>query len=365
MLRKRLLIPVLEPLARDDTFDATLDFPTADLDDALAKLPTAAEIAALKLPGPVPAKLTTHDLERLGTGIDGSPSRIAREIWQDRLEIQQRKAASEDDSLGAHVQRFLTQKGDQANAGEVSIGRVNGLRIHLTWFQDWLGKDTAVRDIDGAALTRYHAELLHKVSKQEWNRTTANHDMASVKGFVRWLWQIEAIPSLPRVLDGRSQLLRISRPLPRVIVFTKDEIKQLLAGASDRTKLYVLLMLNCGMTQKDIADLLVDEVEWQEGRIIRKRSKTGDCENVPEVNYKLWPETLRLSSQPAAGRNGSPGPTSGRVARCHSHPGAARFWCGPRYATAQRTSHTLTAILDPSGRRVGRADCLGCSARPR
>jgi hypothetical protein len=56
-------------------------------------------------------------------------------------------------------------------------------------------------------------------------------------------------------------------------------------------------MLNCGMTQKDVSDLLASEVEWDEGRIIRKRSKTADEANVPVVNYKLWPETLRLLRQ--------------------------------------------------------------------
>jgi hypothetical protein len=59
-------------------------------------------------------------------------------------------------------------------------------------------------------------------------------------------------------------------------------------------------MLNCGMTQKDIADLAIAEVDWDEGRIIRKRSKTGDCESVPTVNYKLWPETFRLLRQERA-----------------------------------------------------------------
>ena len=29
-------------------------------------------------------------------------------------------------------------------------------------------------------------------------------------------------------------------------------------------------MLNCGMTQKDIADLLVSEVDWNAGGVIRK-----------------------------------------------------------------------------------------------
>lgn len=121
--------------------------------------------------------------------------------------------------------------------------------------------------------------------------------MTTVKSFVRWLWQSNAIPTLPRILDGRSQMLRITRPRPGIVTFEKEEIKALLADASDRTKLYILLMLNCGMTQKDISDLLASEVDWNEGRIIRKRSKTEEHENVPVVNYKLWPETFRLLQQ--------------------------------------------------------------------
>jgi integrase len=144
---------------------------------------------------------------------------------------------------------------------------------------------------------KYRAGLLDKVVSNEWGRTTAAHYMTSVKSFVRWLWQIEAIPTLPRILDGRSTVLTISRPSTAVVTFTKDEIKTLLGKASDRTKLYILLMLNCGMTQKDISDLLISEVDWEDGRIVRKRSKTSDEENVPVVNYLLWPETIRLLRQ--------------------------------------------------------------------
>ena len=67
-----------------------------------------------------------------------------------------RKAASEDESLQAHIQAYLQQKENQANAGEVSIGRCYALRSHLTYFQDWLGKDTAVKEIDGTVVLKYH-----------------------------------------------------------------------------------------------------------------------------------------------------------------------------------------------------------------
>jgi len=51
----------------------------------------------------------------------------------------------------------------------------------------------------------------------------------------------------------------------------------------------------------DIAELRDTEVQLGEGRIVRKRSKTQEHENVPEVNYKLWPETLALLDRHRSG----------------------------------------------------------------
>jgi integrase len=299
LLRKRLEAPLLRPLDRSDCFEARFDTP--DYREIFAILDQHEKSAIGEYQQPSPCKLV--DLAPImehGDAIDGSPRRIAQEIWRDRLEIQSRGAASEDESLQGHVKRYLEQKGGHAKAGEVSDGHVYALQLHLNHFRDWLGKNTSVCEIDGRTLTRYHGDLLARVAAGDWGRTTASDYMTATKSFVRWLWQIEAIPALPRVLDGKSQALKIGKPAPKVIVFTKEEIQSLLAAAADRTSLYILLMLNCGMTQKDIADLLVLELDWKEGRIIRKRSKTGDCENVPTVNYKLWPETLRLLLQERA-----------------------------------------------------------------
>jgi hypothetical protein len=61
-------------------------------------------------------------------------------------------------------------------------------------------------------------------------------------------------------------------------------------------------MTNCGMTQIDVSDLLDTEVDWEEGRIIRKRSKERNSENVPVVNYKLWPLTFKLLQKHRSGK---------------------------------------------------------------
>ncbi len=298
VLHKMLAAPILEPLPRSATFEAGFELPHIDLDEVLGNGPSATDMSQMKLAAPI--DICAEARARYAAELDGSPQRIAREIWRDRLEIQKRKAASADESLGTYVEKYVKQKEGQAGAGQVSPARIYAIGLHLTHFQDWLGKDTAVREINGEILASYHAHLLTKVTSKEWSRTTASDHLTTVKSFVRWLWQIEAIAALPRVLDGRSQFLKISKPSSKVVIFTKDEIKAILAAASERTKLYILLMLNCGMTQKDVSDLLVSEVDWDEGRIIRKRSKTADEENVPVVNYKLWPDTLRLLRQERA-----------------------------------------------------------------
>jgi hypothetical protein len=86
---------------------------------------------------PVVITPTQKQIDRL----DGSPLRIACELWRDRLAVMKRKAAPEDESLQAHVQKYLKQKENQAKVGEVSSGRYYSLKLHLTHFQDWLGKD--------------------------------------------------------------------------------------------------------------------------------------------------------------------------------------------------------------------------------
>jgi integrase len=294
-LRKRLTTPVLSRVPDEDTLDGQLDpIVRIDLSQIVSNPPDwTKETFALA----TPLKLNRKKLAEIGLSIDGSDRRIQQEIWQDRLAVQARGAAATADSLEGYVKQFLAQGQRKVDASKVSASHRYSQGIHLQHFSDLTGKLTAVRELDGKALLRYHDALLDLIGKGELSSVNAHHYMATVKQFVRWLWQIEAIPTLPRVLDVKCKQLVITKPAPRIVVFDKTEIKALLAAATPRTKLYMLLMLNCGMTQKDVADLLHEEINWQEGRVVRRRSKTSDCPNVPVVDYLLWPETLRLLKQ--------------------------------------------------------------------
>ncbi len=72
---------------------------------------------------------------------------------------------------------------------------------------------------------------------------------------------------------------------------------KLLKTARPRTKLYVLLSLNCGMLPRDIAKLRPEHLRtFEDGRvyIVRLRSKEETSEDAYETAHVLWPETMAL-----------------------------------------------------------------------
>src|SRR5262245_30191125 len=103
--------------------------------------------------------------------------------------------------------------------------------------------------------------------------------MSNVKSFLKWTWEIGT--ELPR--NFRSKSLRTPVANREIVTFSIDVVKTLLAESPDTLRLYLVLMLNCGFQQTDIAELEHGEVDWTSGRIARKRSKTGEFASITTV----------------------------------------------------------------------------------
>ncbi|MFC1596738.1 tyrosine-type recombinase/integrase [Planctomycetota bacterium] len=292
-LRKRLACPKLKPLDIWDTVESLHHVPGFHIPDDFDwdHVVTTGRVCKRV---DAPLKVTSADFSAYAEELNGSPSRIAKEIWLDRLEVERRSEASPEEGVRAHVAAFLQVKEGEVSAQEITTGRLAAITQHLYHFSDWLGPQVPVSEINGRTLSDYRAALLQKVKEEKWSRPTASDRLSSAKSFIRWLWLVEAIPTLPRNMDAKSTSLLISRGSSEIVIYTRDEITTLLNRASNRTKLYILLAINTAATQKDIADLQNSEVVWDEARIVRKRSKTRKHDTVPVVNYRLWPETIRL-----------------------------------------------------------------------
>ncbi len=302
-LQTQLASPRPAAIAREDKLDGQFDMsvrnPTLqqmldDIAENFEPLPVSvAEVQAgladletrlAEQQGPLP--MLTPNPDSLWPA---DPLQIEKAVWSDRLNVLHRSDEPHEADLQSHIDSFLAAK-----RATVSAGRADMLRLLLNRFSQWCGSGTNVTELAGKTLAEYHQDLMEQARAKSLASATAKECLSSVKTFIRWLWQRDVIPSLPRIMDGRTQQLNIQVDNNEIVVFTVAEIKTLLSKASRRTKLYILLMLNCGMTQKDIADLLHSEVDWKAKQIVRRRSKTKSHASVPIVRYRLWHETFTL-----------------------------------------------------------------------
>jgi len=216
-------------------------------------------------------------------------------IWRDRLESQELRlqVTGCDDTFAANVQQFLAEKGAEAAAGQISLGWVDSLRSHLDVLMEFTGTTVSVKNIDHITVSAFRNNLMQRIAARKISESYAKDLFAAFRQFVRWLANnTDKLETLPKNLDDKR--LTISVTQQRAKTLDTVQIKKLLSSASKRTRLYLLLGLNCAMTQQDIADLQQSEVDWSCGTITRKRSKTGDYVSVPEVRYCLWPATFAL-----------------------------------------------------------------------
>lgn len=203
-------------------------------------------------------------------------------------------ASSQENSIGGCVQRYLAEAETNANRQKLSKGRVEVLRVGLASFRKHVGESRPAASLTSGDLDSFRKALEQKIDAGELRPHSARDRLQAVKQFVRWAWELELMP-LPRLLQSRK--FAIALPATKIETFTDVEVQRILAASSDSTRLYLLLMLNCGMTQIDVAELLQSEVDWKKGRITRKRSKTrkgANGDNVPSITYPLWPEVFRL-----------------------------------------------------------------------
>jgi integrase len=199
-----------------------------------------------------------------------------------------------DRTTKAQVESWKALLRGVCQSGQMSEGRFDAYCRNVGKFVDCIGEGTPIDAIDEAKLEGFFTHLSAQVAAGKYSPNYAHTLLMTAKQFISRLAELRLIP-LPGNI--RSRRFRFNHSAPaKIETFTVEEVRGLLAacvGFSDRTKLYLLLMLNCGMYQNDIAELHREEVHWGKGTLTRARSKTRERSG-PVVTYKLWPETFSL-----------------------------------------------------------------------
>jgi integrase len=236
-------------------------------------------------------------IEMLTTADDLHPS-IANSILntiddsnERRVIAQSRNARPtphDTDTLSTHVSAWIETLRQRVEIKKLSVSHFRTYREMITRFDSFAGKDTPIVSVNETMFERYFNDCAKFFNS---NHTRATH-LATVKTFIYYLYTHHLIPEIPRNLTDRR--LTFKTPATTINTFTTDQIRQLLDKANGQTKLHILIGLNCGYGGKDISDLQQNEIDWTNGVIIRKRSKTKEFDSTPTVSYPLWQPTLEL-----------------------------------------------------------------------
>ena len=199
-----------------------------------------------------------------------------------------------DRTVGAQVTAWTELLRSACQSRQISEGRYDAYCRRIRTFAAWIGPELSVEVIDEAKLEAWFAYLSGHVASGRYSPSSAHELLMTARQFVNRLASLKLIPLPGNIRDRR---FRFKHSVAAAIeTFSLEEIRELLAaceGRMERTRLFLLLCLNCGMYQNDIAELRQNEVDWQAGTIRRARSKTRERHG-PVVTYELWPETFAL-----------------------------------------------------------------------
>lgn len=267
-----------------------------------------------------PDARTAYDAARLGQplrGVDEALTTVEGLDWPahalddgeraDRLaDIGSRLAGSvvaADRTVKTNVEAWVETTRLSAQAGAMSLGRWDRYARDIRAFSTWAGEDKDVSVINAALLEKFWMHLQTEMNAERTAPATARHALMTLKQFIGWAAGRDVIP-LPKNI--RERRLSIHVPEEEVESFEAAEVKAILKAAkeySERTYLFVLMMVNCGMYPNDISSLRFDQWDREAGTITRFRSKTKKAHakaKRKKVTWRLWPETQEMLVKYAA-----------------------------------------------------------------
>lgn len=212
------------------------------------------------------------------------------DVWKDRFARDGAQAVPSERTVGGVVRLYLEHERVRVHGKGLSPSEYDLIRLCLNHFRDWIGAETDIQRVNADTWENYWKHVYQSQVSLEYRKKRFRH----ARNFIEWAASKGILPAPPNL---QHRLYRFGNAAQAIATMTVEEVQGLVAQSSGQLRLHLLLMLNCGMTQIDISELRPSEVDWELGRVIRKRSKTGDLETVPTVNYKLWPSTFALLKQ--------------------------------------------------------------------
>lgn len=188
------------------------------------------------------------------------------------------------------VAAFLAECRTMAEAGQFTLANYNDIYHRLNDFVGYCNH------VEATGLESLNNSLLASYRNTQIKLTTLPKDQGGISDasarkrlqflarFVNWLAEREAIEAIPKIINRKFAAVKIAPPSPKF--YTVEQVTTLVGDASPLLRACIMLALNTGATQVDVATLEHSHIS-KSGDLSRPRNKTGI-----DSAYVLWPETI-------------------------------------------------------------------------
>lgn len=201
---------------------------------------------------------------------------------------QQAKVIAPGAALPSALDPLVTRWIDH-KTGTVTPEEIKRLRTHLAKLTESIKTlDFKIDDWEN---------LYEKIKKLDLSPKYKASLWSTFVSFFKWCTLRHQVPQF--VFSGQ---FRWKVPQPKFEVFTKEEIKSILAASDNRLKLWILLGLNTSMTQEDLSELTWEQIDLKNKTLWRYRTKHEDKAKRRTVKYQLWQSVVDLLAELPKGK---------------------------------------------------------------
>ncbi len=248
-------------------------------------------------------------------------------------------------SLRDLINRYLTAKQRQVEAGE--LGRRSFADYHTAMAR--LIKLFGPHRLESDFLPEDFGRLRGELAKTR-GPLALSADITKVKGLFKFGYEEGLFDRLPRYGPGFAKppkrSVRMARAGRGTRMFEAKEISRLLANAGLQMQAMILLGLNCGMGNTDVAALPLGAVDLERGVINFPRPKTGIARRAT-----LWPESVNALKAVLKVRPKTKRPEDERLMFITKY---GLPWVRVQAPQGRQTAERLAVVVDSVGLEFGK-----------
>ena len=249
-----------------------------------------------------------HYFGRWAKRVNGKLVRVEGDGWEEALELY--KAQADDLHAGRTPRvkgdgltvadlcnRFLTAKQHQREAGEITARTFDEYKATTDRLVSTFGKARLVDDLAGDDF-----EALRDAMAKQWGPVRLGNEIQKVRTVFKYGFEAGLIEKPirygPQFKKPSASVLRRHRAKNGERMLEADELRTLIAAAPVQLKAMLLLGVNAGFGNHDIAMLPLSSLDLDAGWVNYPRPKTGIARRCP-----LWPETVAALREAIAARS--------------------------------------------------------------